>query len=147
MLGIASKRVIEGSQSVVEAALVVENIAAKKQRLETCGLLLQERVAGRERFFQALQLLQGGGRAIERFAVGRDKPKGGVEAFLSFGVLAERGEYRSAVIPSRFIRRVRGKRFAQRLKGVVNAAIVIEEKRFGRERGGMSGRYLERALI
>ena len=144
MLGIAGKRVIEGSQSVVEAALVVENIAAKKQRLETCGLLLQERVAGRERFFQALQLLQRGGRAIERFAVGRDKPKGGAEAFFSLGVLAERGEYRSAIVPSRFIRRVGGKRFAQRLKGVVNAAIVIEEKRFGRERGG-NGRAISRA--
>ena len=67
-----------------------------------------------------------------RFAVGRDKPKGGVEAFLSFGVFAERGAYRSVIVPSRFIRRVDSKRFAQRLKGVVNAAIVIEEKRFGR---------------
>jgi len=131
MLGIASKRVVEGSQSVVEAALVVENIAAEKQSLEICGLLLQERVAGRERFFQALQLLQRGGRAIERFAVGWDKPKGGVEAFPSLRVLAERSEYRSAIVPGCFIGRVGGKRRTQRLKGVVNAAIVIEEKRFG----------------
>ncbi len=103
MAGIAGQGFIEGGQGVGETAQIEENIAPKKERLKICRLLLQKRVASRERFVETAKLMQRRGRTVERFAISWRKPKGGFEAFASPGVFASSGEDCSAIVPCRCI--------------------------------------------
>ena len=88
MLWIACEGFVKGRQRIGKAALVVENVAAKKQRLEICWLELQKYVASCERLVKTADLLQRCSRTVECFAISWDKPKRGLEAFASLGVLA-----------------------------------------------------------